>query len=393
MNKIELFVEPVSKRITGYNTIPIIVENDAHVYIDDDGSLSLSELKNHKYYYIDGHVVKDDNREDMTDSLTNLYEKSMDIESILKDEEKIFMDAIMSGKDIDEARSIVQEKRDQYADIQKKIKDLEKSILNEVYKSYQQPECKYYLSILLLIKNENEYVVEWLDHYFDRIGVDHVYIYDNESGTSVESYLKKIKYPHLGKITFVSWASTSNTQQDAYNHFLKTYATETKWMATIDSDEFVEIVDPSTSLKDWLKENERYSLIECTWRTYTANGQIRKKEGLVQERFTTPAKNFSLDNQGKEFVQPELISHYVRHTPVPKQGCLAWRDINEIDKYFYLKHYYTKSYEEWCKKIFARGSCDPNALWNFQIFFVVNPDLAHISDGKDFLQTYTQVKN
>ena len=39
---------------------------------------------------------------------------------------------------------------------------------------------KYYISICLLAKNENNYINEWLKWHID-LGVEHFYIYDNDS--------------------------------------------------------------------------------------------------------------------------------------------------------------------------------------------------------------------
>ena len=389
--KVELFIDPATNLIVGYREVslnPSPNKNDA-IYVD-----SLPEdmdILRHRYYYENDSIVMDDSRQNIFNEIQSVEDEYYRYMQLVSNEGHVFMDHIISGKSVDEAREICARNREKCKELEERVQEINNLRRSQSYAAYQSKTHKYYVSILLLIKDENEYLEEWLEYYIDTLAVDHIYIYDNESAEPVKDFLTHINYPNMEKLTILTWNTTNDTQKDAYDHFLKTYAHETKWMATIDSDEFVTMRDSSMSLKYFLKEHEQYALIKCTWHTYGANGHIRKTEGRVQDRFPNPVVGFALDDQGKDFVQPELISHYVRHTPIMKTGCISWREIGEIDKIFYLKHYYTKSYEEWCKKIFARGSCDPNARWNFQIFFIVNPDLIHIYDGRDFIQTFTEV--
>ena len=50
------------------------------------------------------------------------------------------------------------------------------------------------ISIVLIVKNEARYIREWLEYHF-LIGVDHVYIYDNDSTDGIHAllapYIKK----------------------------------------------------------------------------------------------------------------------------------------------------------------------------------------------------------
>ena len=45
-------------------------------------------------------------------------------------------------------------------------------------------------SICLIIKDENEYINEWLDWHI-KIGFEHFYIYDNGSKITIESSVKE----------------------------------------------------------------------------------------------------------------------------------------------------------------------------------------------------------
>ena len=51
---------------------------------------------------------------------------------------------------------------------------------------------KYELAIVAILKNEAPYIKEWIDYHL-LAGVDHFYLYDNES----EDNLKEILQPYI----------------------------------------------------------------------------------------------------------------------------------------------------------------------------------------------------
>jgi hypothetical protein len=55
-------------------------------------------------------------------------------------------------------------------------------------KLHMQPQ--FNTSICLIIKDENEYINEWLDWHI-KIGFEHFYIYDNGSKITIESSVKE----------------------------------------------------------------------------------------------------------------------------------------------------------------------------------------------------------
>ena len=55
-----------------------------------------------------------------------------------------------------------------------------------------KPKPNYKLSICAIIKNENVYLEEWLNYYL-LIGVEHFYLYDNESKIPIKDTLKELK--------------------------------------------------------------------------------------------------------------------------------------------------------------------------------------------------------
>lgn len=143
----------------------------------------------------------------------------------------------------------------------------------------------YSYTICLLIKDENKYLREWINHHLS-IGIEHFYIYDNGVNENVQEYLLKM-YP-IELFTFIDWhTSYKHMQIDAYNHCLKNYGNESQWIAFIDTDEFIECDDIS-----FLNNYTKCSHVKLYWNIYDANGQVSYSSLPVRERFTHIAKKY-----------------------------------------------------------------------------------------------------
>ena len=59
---------------------------------------------------------------------------------------------------------------------------------------------KYFMSIACIIKNEGPYLREWLE-YHKLIGVEHFYVYDNESSDNTKEVLQP--YIDAGDVTYI----------------------------------------------------------------------------------------------------------------------------------------------------------------------------------------------
>ena len=90
--------------------------------------------------------------------------------------------------------------------------------------------------------------------------------------------------------------------------------------------------------------------------------------------------------KGKYIGRPKAILSVGVHYPIVVAGkCMTKVDgtvcyhasVAPIYRDMYIKHYYTKSYEEWLWKI-NRGSCDSRCLKKYNEFFWYNPDLQNL---------------
>lgn len=310
---------------------------------------------------------------------------------------KLFMDNIISnGMSVEEATKISKMNRDKKEEIQDKINTLISDHKNDICsaidakfkKEEEFMDYKYFLSMVAIVRDENEYLKKWIDYHFG-LGFDHFYIYDNESEIPVKEYLESIDYENMDKVTIVDWKTTDWSQQDAYNNWLETYGKESKWFLGADPDEFVYIKDSSKSLVEFLTENSDATSIKCLWLHFNANGHEKKTDEPVMERFTTYTDWDDYKHGGKKFSQSNRILKFRSYVPVSRIAESKTLDYEDeiVTDYFRLNHYYTKSYEEWVNKI-KRGSSNPNFSRKYSEFFELNPDMEYLNTGEDFMQSY-----
>lgn len=96
------------------------------------------------------------------------------------------------------------------------------------------PEGAHNLSIAAIVKNEPD-IIEWIKYHM-LVGVDLFYIYDNESTDGLKDKLKP--YVDAGIVTYEFYPGR-RVQIDVYNKAINDYQYATKWLAIIDSDEFI----------------------------------------------------------------------------------------------------------------------------------------------------------
>ncbi len=237
-------------------------------------------------------------------------------------------------------------------------------------------------AICLIIKDENDYINEWLNHHIN-IGFQHFYIYDNGSKIPVK---KTVDKNYLSYCTFIDFSNEVKwIQEKCYHHALKTWRGFTKWLAFIDTDEFIYLKN-SNNINDFLKEYEEFDGIYMKWIMFNANGLVKKDCQPQQERFTEISNYIPDGPIGKSIIQTEKVYNMDYHFPRGARGSFKMVDsdknIVESDQVrtmptdkIVVNHYFTRSYEEWMEKI-KRKSCDLQR--KHEEFFLFNPDMEKV---------------
>ena len=218
---------------------------------------------------------------------------------------------------------------------------------------------KYSLSICAICKDETDYLEEWIN--FNRcVGVEHFYIYDNDSAVPVKATLSK--YIDIGYVTVINCPG-KRKQIPSYNDFINNYKHDSKWVAFLDCDEFL-IPKQVDNVQKMLKDYDSYGGLCVNWVMFGSSGYLTKPSELVVESYTLSKTNKHI----KTIVQSEFVlnstgaSHCFRF----QKGYYAVsEDFKKVDYAFsdpstnkiQLNHYFTKSFEEWEKKV-QRGTAD-----------------------------------
>lgn len=133
---------------------------------------------------------------------------------------------------------------------------------------------QYNVAACLLIKDEGRYLPEWLAWHVAQ-GVEHFYIYDNGSAVPVA---ESVPAEYADMVTVVDFPPPrGHAQFEAYADCLKQFGSDSEWMAFIDADEFLRVVDGSTLRDFWRTTRRRMRCWPSGWST-TPTGRWRTPE-------------------------------------------------------------------------------------------------------------------
>lgn len=226
-----------------------------------------------------------------------------------------------------------------------------------------QPDA-FYTAVCCIVKDENDYLNEWL-RYHQAVGVEHFFIYDNGSKVPVSHTISALG---LDEVVTVTEIRGRNKHVTAYQHCLNYYGDTSRWIAFIDTDEFLVPKSTQGDLPAFLKQYEQYGGLGVSWLIFGSNGHVEKPKGSQLESFTKRSETTFLANQHiKSVVQPRYVksafkSHCFRYKPgffcVNEHGKKIEESFSEssIDT-IQLNHYYCRSLEEYQQKI-QRGISD-----------------------------------
>jgi hypothetical protein len=197
-------------------------------------------------------------------------------------------------------------------------------------------------------------------------GVEKFYLYDNESSDNTKEILEP--YIQGGIVDYVYFHGTKlSSQVRSYADVARRVRNSVKWLAVIDIDEFIvpvkkaKIIDVVNDLQAalWLKEHKKLFGLAVRWVQYGYGGHYAKPDGLVTENFR---KNSGAVRHAKSIINPRAAFYVAPlsvHTPVYLDFGFGrtetgekhpWEDTISVNA-IRVNHYFTKSYEEFRKKI------------------------------------------
>ena len=223
-------------------------------------------------------------------------------------------------------------------------------------------DYKYGISIAAIIRDEGEYIREWLT-YHKLAGIEHVYLMNNESTDGIAEIIRD--FTESGFVDLIDFPGNA-VQIEAYNYVIKNFKNENKYIAFIDADEFLFPMKQGEKLLDVIErimsKDKKAGGVAVNWRVFGSSGFEKKPEGGVLESFVHRAFEDGPGNVCiKTIVNPRRVfKWYHVHYPVYMCGFYSidengnivegWQnELSEI-KELRINHYFCKSKEEWIKR-------------------------------------------
>lgn len=248
-------------------------------------------------------------------------------------------------------------------------------------------------AIFTNIKDEHRYLEEWLEYHI-RMGFNKFILFEDYGSKSHLDIINK--YSKVTNIDFydniLEKDSTEFKDFTCFKYITENY-NDIDWLIKLDPDEYV-----------WLQENTIDDLlynvsddiyqITLKWHLYNACGLIEEpshgKYSLVDtylgdvtveqlaDYFT---QNVSKNNYdiGKSFIKYKwyMSSMYNDGNPTTSDGFPHYfihTNTYEPEN-FYIKHYITKSFEEFYNRLKDKGEYNKEFYRKIGDFFVLNPDM------------------
>ena len=236
---------------------------------------------------------------------------------------------------------------------------------------------------------ENRYAVEFVE-YYKQLGFDHIFIADNnrEGEEHFEDVLQS--YVDEGFITILNYRSTEEWIQNIFYIDIYKSLNDYDWVAFFDFDEFLTLAKDKT-IKDYLSRDcfKNANQILINWKAYTDNDLVYDDGRPCLERFTTPLENDKMAEGNEWCITNEVIKSIIRtkinnikiHTNHLFINSLLKRTtynsigkkINKLNHWqpinydlAYIKHFPTKTIEEWLNNKMIRGVGWPNKIFKKQ---------------------------
>ena len=248
--------------------------------------------------------------------------------------------------------------------------------------------------LAVICKDENDYIEEFVDYHLN-IGFDKIIIGDNND-ISGELYQEQLKdYIKAKQVKIYNLRGKKGQQKVFYNMVMD--KEDYEWCAFIDADEFITFGPQAdfSDIRDFLESNDNIKAYKLNWCCYGDNGKIHMEDEDVIDRFPEPKpmeftftynfpENLHTKSilhksvQNRFFNSPHTVDYYdgyytpsgIKANSSPVGNVIDWAML-------YVRHYYTKSLEEWVKHKMGRGYADvplapPDGTYRLDDYFKYN---------------------
>jgi hypothetical protein len=256
--------------------------------------------------------------------------------------------------------------------------------------------------ICAIIKNENLFLREWIEHHIS-IGFDTICLYEDYDSLSHKDITMHYNNVHLNHISSIGEENLIETdthfkgcfrQYALYKWFKTNNPYDLDWCAFIDIDEYIRF-DDNYSLKKICNEFNNKEGLYLKWRMYGANKHIDRPIGNLCDNYTSLSS--MSDNDGeiiyKSFINLRNISgEWINMHCIPGLcNTLGFHSSRvRTHKKMWIDHYITKSWQDWCERFIKRGE-ENWGCRKLDDFFKHNKDMLDIKS--ELYEYYEHLKN
>lgn len=217
---------------------------------------------------------------------------------------------------------------------------------------------QYNLAICAIFKDNAPYLKEWIE-FHRMLGVDHFYLYDNMSSDNPRDVLD----PYIQKkiVTLIDWpnqkqnewgskrqAWVETTQMPAYYHGCALAKGKAKWVAFIDTDEFITPIQHS-DITSFLGRHHHESGLLLFWEIYGTSHlySIPDNHLMIECLMLKSPSDHPINRHTKVIIKPEKLAEFAKHPhlctlkqnialyEVPREEIRLNHYINRTIDYFY----------------------------------------------------------
>lgn len=242
-------------------------------------------------------------------------------------------------------------------------------------------------AICAIIKDEHLFLEEWIEWHLG-LGFDAIHLFEDKGSKSHEDICDKYgnvylrRYEEDDEVQKLISYEGSYRQSVLYNWFGDTYKDKFDWVAFIDLDEFF-VFGNGYTLDILCEEFSEYSAVTINWKMIGASGNINRPNMGVMQAYTEVVdflkqdygwcyKSFCNMKKWKGMKHLHLAYGAVNTNHSQNTYEILWDKVS-------LNHYFSKSWEDWCDRIFKRGGT-LNGHRTLELFFDVNPSMEYLRE-------------
>ena len=264
-------------------------------------------------------------------------------------------------------------------EIKNEIKAINETKANNETEIKKEYNSNTTLCMCVVAKRENRYIREFVE-YYKKMKVDKIFLYDNneENGETFDEVLSD--YIKDGYVNITNYRGLNVIQHKAYRDCYRRHNDSFDWFIFVDVDEFIYLKD-FKDIKSFVSDKrfDNCERIQLNWVFYTDNNLLYYENRPVQERFTEKELRARIMKSGgsqeiKSMIRghnPNVNIHCIHVIDKKLKNCdgfgrrqrvIDLRTLRSDYKFYYIKHYYSKSTEEFIDKVLRKS-----AVHNFTV--------------------------